>query len=567
MSRERVQNLGRMFQAMRSERAGFEDVWRQVARFLSPMPEMFADSAARERDSAMMRRDSRDIDNTARRAVQVFAAGMLSGVSPPSDQWFQLAVADKDGGMELSRRPAVARWLEDLEALFRRDFHQKNFYAQQDSSYRSLGLFGMQCMLVGEHDGRGAYYRDTPIDEIYVAEDYTGRVNAVFREMRVTLQQALELFGKERLSRTTRRMAEQKSVDLAQRVEVVHAVLPKAEGYENLMGGNKLPYASYYFQPDEEHLISEGGFQSLPYVVTRAYSFGRSPYSISPGTLALADVKMVNELKALLLESGQLRVAPPFLAPDNGLVGRLNYAPYAVNLYRKSAATSADDFTTLKLGDDPSFGLELLGMARQDVNEAFFVDLFMFIQNRTQMGRGTPTAAEIQELAAEKSFLLGPILVNQQQENFDTLFARVFDIKMRRGELPPPPRELADTEIDILYVSPLVRAQQEVKSNAIMKTLAELGQVAQITPEIMDLVDVDVAMRAVMEQRGMPATCIRPEELVAKMRQARMEQQQQMQQQQQQAELARGALGAYGQLSVAPQPGSPAAALMGEAPE
>lgn len=562
--KERMDGLVSTFYTMQGERAAFEDVWRQVARYLSPTPEIFSGSENRETDSNMMRRDQRDIDNTARRAVQIFAAGMLSGVSPPSDQWFQLAVADKHGGRELSRRPAVARWLENVEGIFRRDFHQKNFYAQQDSSYRSLGLFGMQCMLVGEHDERGAYYRDTPVDEIYIAEDYTGKVNCVLRDMRLPLRQAMERFGKERLSPCLRKMAEAKNADLSRRVQVVHAVLPKSAGYENLMGNNKLPFASYYFEPGEGHLISESGFDSLPYVVTRAYSFGRSPYSISPGTLALADTRMVNELKALILESGQLRVAPPFLAPDNGLLGRLNYAPYAMNLYRKSAGMSADDFSTLQLGQDPGFGLELLSMAKQDVNEAFFVDLFMLIHNRTQMGRGTPTAAEIQQLAAEKSFLLGPILVNQQQENFDNLFSRVYAIKEKRGELPPPPKELAGADIDIVYISPLVRAQQEVKSNSIMKTLAELGQVAQMRPEVLDLVDLDTAMREVMEQRGMPVMCLRPEEAVAKMREARMQGEAQAAQQRERMEGMQGLLGAYGQLSQAPQEGSVAAELLGK---
>lgn len=563
MSKERVRKLIEMFQRMKGERSGFEDVWRQVARFLSPSPEMFSGDAGRERDSNMMRRHMRDIDNTARRAVQIFAAGMLSGVSPPADQWFQLAVADKDGGRELSKYPPVARWLEKVEDIFRRDFHQKNFYAQQDGSYRSLGLFGMQCMLVGEHDDIGAYYRDTPIDEVYISEDYTGRVNCVFREMLLTVQQALELFGKDKLSPTLQRIAEGKNPDIAQRVSIVHAVIPKAPGYENIMGGNKLPYASYYFEPGEEHLIQESGYNEMPYVVTRAYSFGRSPYSISPGTLALADVKMVNELKMLLLEAGQLRVAPPLLAPDNGLVNkRINYAPYAVNTYRKTSTVSANDFAPLRIGEDPSFGLELFSMSKQDVNEAFFVDLFMFIQNRTQMGRGTPTAEEIRQLSAEKSFLLGPILVNQQQENFDNLFARIYAIKARRGELPPPPEELAGVSVDIVYISPLVRAQQEVKSNAIMRTFEEVGQVAQIKPEVLDLFDFDQSVRLVAEQRGFPAACMRSDEEVQGMREARQQEAAQQQQAAMEAQSAQGMMGAYQTLSQAPQPGSPAEMLM-----
>lgn len=560
-----VCQLNTQLAQLKTERAPFDDVWRKVARFESERMTFFDGQLGNNVDM-MLRRDERDVDNTCRQAIGVFSSGMLSGVCPPSDQWFRLKVSDASGGDDLKKYRPVASWLENLEKVFMRDFTQKNFYTQQVSSYKHIGLYGMQCMLVGESPDGETYYRDVPVDEIYVANDFTGRVNMVFREMQVTLQQCCQLFGIKNLSPRLQNLASDKAHDPNERVIIVHAVIEKAPGYENILGNSPLKFASYYFEPGEEHLISEGGFDSLPYIVTRAYCDGRSPYSISPGTIALADVLMVNEIKRLLLQAGQLSVAPPMLMPDRGLVGRLNYTSGALNLFRKDGSVSADDFRPLQLAGDFKLGMELLEKSQKDVNAAFFVDLFLMIHNRTQSGRGTPTAMEIQQLASEKSFLLAPILINQQQENFNRLFERVFEIKSKEpGALPPLPKELKDTELDIEYISPLVRAQQGAQTQQILQGMGELGQLMQIAPDIKDIVDFDTLARKILENRGVPQSCIMMDEEVQQMRQARAQAQEQMQQQMQAQAQQQAMMAGYEGLSKAPEEGSPIQQLLEQA--
>ena len=562
-TREFVQNLNTTFGVLKSERSAFDDVWRKVAVYESERMTMFDGQLGADVDR-MMRRDLRDVDNTCRQAISVFSSGMLSGVCPPSDQWFSLRIANRSGGDELKKYRPVARWLEEVERIFIKDFTNKNFYTQQVSSYKHIGLYGMQCMLVGEAPhGGGTYYRDIPVDEIYIANDYAGRVNLVFREMQLTLQQAIEFFGKENLSPCVQRMIERKDFNANEKITIVHAVVQKAPGYENIMGNNKLPYASYYFEPGEEHLISEGGFESMPYIVTRAYCDGRSPYSISPGTLALSDVLMINEIKRLLLQAGQLSVCPPTLMPDRGLVGRLNYTPGAVNTYRKDGSTDVKDFQPLQLVGEFKPAIELMEKAQKDVNAAFFVDLFLMIHNRTQAGRGTPTALEIQELAQEKSFLLAPILINQQQENFNRLFERVFEIKKHeKGALPPAPPELRNAEIEIEYVSPLIRAQQNMQTQQMLQGLADLSGMIQVFPNVADVIDADATVRRILENRCMPASCMRTPEEVSQIRKAAQQAQEAQLQQQQEMMQGQQMLEGYKDLSKTPEAGSVVQKLM-----
>lgn len=561
-----VQQLNAQFGQLKAERAPFDDVWRKVAVFESERMTLFDGQLGRDPSQAL-RRDPRDLDNTCRQAITVFSSGMLSGVSPPSDQWFQLRIADKSGGADLEKYRPAAEWLEQVEKVFRKDFIKKNFYTQQVSSYKHIGLYGMQAMLVGESPkGQGTYYRDVPVDEIYVANDFAGRVNVVFREMNITLQHALQMFGKENLSPLLQKQAEEKNANFQSLVTIIHAVIEKAPGYENIIGNNTLEYASYYFEPGEEHLISEGGFDSIPYIVTRAYSDGRSPYSISPGTIALADVLMINEIKRLMLQAGQLSVSPPMLMPDRGLVGRLNYNSGALNMYRKDGSVDVNDFQPLKLVGEFKLAMDLMQQAQKDVNAAFFVDLFLMIHNRTQAGKGTPTAMEIEQLATEKSFLLAPILINQQQENFNRLFERVFEIKKKeRGAIPPPPPELQDADIEIEYVSPLIRAQQAMKTQEILQAVQEVGMIGQTFPQVMDIMDGDALARNVLENRGVPQSCIRAVQEVMQLRQQKIQAQEDAQRQMERQKLIQGAMEGYQGLSKAPEDGSPAQSLLRQA--
>jgi hypothetical protein len=404
------------------------------------------------------------------------------------------------------------------------------------------------------------------VDEIYVANDFAGRVNVVFREMNITLQHALQMFGKDNLSPLLQKQAEEKNANLQDLVTIVHAVIEKAPGYENIIGNNTLEYASYYFEPGEEHLISEGGFDSIPYIVTRAYSDGRSPYSISPGTIALADVLMINEIKRLMLQAGQLSVSPPMLMPDRGLVGRLNYNSGALNMYRKDGSVDVNDFQPLKLVGEFKLAMDLMQQAQKDVNAAFFVDLFLMIHNRTQAGKGTPTAMEIEQLATEKSFLLAPILINQQQENFNRLFERVFEIKKKeRGAIPPPPPELQNADIEIEYVSPLIRAQQGMKTQEILQAMQEVSMIGQVYPQVMDILDGDALARNVLENRGVPQSCIRAVQETLELRKQKQLAQEAAQQQMQQQQLIQGAMEGYQGLSKAPEDGSPAQSLLRQA--
>ncbi|MEW5775133.1 MAG: portal protein [Thermodesulfobacteriota bacterium] len=546
-STEEADELLRRLGRLQDERRPFDAIWEEVAEYMGPT---YLGFTAEPQHPRKPRPDI--VDSTARRAAKVFSAGMLSGASSPSQRWFSLALEDP----EAADRPEAKAWLQELERLFTDDLLRRGFYPQQHLAYHQAGLFGWQCLYLDESPAHGIRFSARPLREIYIAENHQGVVDTVFREFTLTARQALQKWGREALPDPVRRCLDTPRGQDDRRFTFLHAVFPREERNLRSLDRTGMGFASVYLERESRRVVAEGGYREMPYIVTRSYRLPGTPYSYSPGTEALADVKMLNEMKRLILEAGQLSVAPPYLVPDDGFVGRVSFEPRSLNYYRADGR-GPHDFAPLNVGGDPRFAWELIETTRKDVNEAFFVDLFLAIKQRAEMG-ASPTAMEVSELAGERMFLLGPMLMQQQQENFTALFERLFSLKLRRGELPPVPEALRGERFKAEYVSPLALAQRESRTRSILASYGDAARIAAADPGVMDIFDHEQNVRAIMEGRGMPHAGIRSRRQAARAREERARAQAQAMQARSLGELA-GKLPALGK---APDPGSPAAALL-----
>ncbi|WP_461210085.1 portal protein [Desulfocurvus sp. DL9XJH121] len=520
-SRETAQDVLRRFSGLASARDAFDSIWEEVAEYMGPA---YAGFKARPGHPRRPRPDL--VDSTARRAAGIFAAGMLSGVSSPSQRWFRLTTADRG----LEDRPRVRAWLQALEEIYCRALSRCGFYPQQTLGYHQAGLFGWQCMYVDEDPGlpdAGLRFRALPLHEVYVAENFQGEVDTVFRSFRLTARQAAQKWGFLRLPEALRRVLE-RGREEDREFAFLHAVFPRRDKAPG--GGSpararpekarpERAYVSVYLERDSGEVVAGGHYAELPYIVTRSHRLPGTAYSYSPGTEALADAKMINEMKRLILEAGQLAVAPPYLVPDDGFLGRFSFEPRAMNYYRRAEGNSLSDFGPLSIGGEPRFSFELLASTKEDINAAFFVDLFLAVKTRIAQG-AAPTAQEVAELAGERMFLLGPMLVNQQQENFRRLFARLHRLLARRGELPEPPAEAGGLP-EVEYVSPLMLAQQQERTAAVLAAYGEVNAIAAIEPRVLDILRHDENVRQVLTQRGVPQAGVRTRDEVRALRAAR----------------------------------------------
>jgi hypothetical protein len=105
---------------------------------------------------------------------------------------------------------------------------------------------------------------------------------------------------------------------------------------------------------------------------------------------------------------------------------------------------------------------------------------------------------------------------------------RTYAIAQRAGMLPPAPKELQGQDLDILFLSPLAKAQRSSEMNGIATYLQIAGEMAKFKPEVLDGVDADRILHLVGELQGIDPTVEVEKKKVEQIRQARAEQQAQL---------------------------------------
>jgi hypothetical protein len=143
------------------------------------------------------------------------------------------------------------------------------------------------------------------------------------------------------------------------------------------------------------------------------------------------------------------------------------------------------------------------------------------------------TATEVVQRTEEKMRLLGPVLGRLQAELLQPLINRVFGILTERKVFRPAPEFMRDTRIDIEYVSPLAKAQRQGDIQSAMRLLELMQPMVQLDPSILDNIDADGFVRHLVKVLSVPATAVRGQDEIVRIRQQRAaEQQQQMEMQQ-----------------------------------
>ena len=453
-------------------------------------------------------------DGTALQSIDLMAAflhGMLtSGASP----WFHLDIKNE----ALNRDDDVRAWLQDTSMRMMQAFQRSNFETEIHEAYVDLVVFGTACMFA-EMDRDKLRFSTRHISEFYVAEDQYGMVNTVFRLYKSSAAQAVERFGFDNVGDFIRRTFETKPDE---EVEILHAVLPRIQRDVTKRDNLNMPFMSAYVCKQTEMIISEGGFEELPYVVPRFLKATGETMGRSPAMTALPDVKMLNLMSKTIIQAAQKQIDPPLLVPDDGFILPIRTQPGGLNFFRSG---TRETITPLNTGANIPIGLSMEEQRRAAIRQAFYVDQIL------TAGSAQMTATEVIQRQEERMRVIGPVLGRLMNELLRPLIDRVFALMLRNDMLAPAPEVLQGLDIDIEYVSPLARAQKSSSLNNTMRALEILLPLAQSLP-VGDHIDPDGLVRHVTDALGVPKTTLKTQREVDQTRQQRAQAQQEAMQRQ-----------------------------------
>ena len=235
-------------------------------------------------------------------------------------------------------------------------------------------------------------------------------------------------------------------------------------------------------------------------------------YGRGPGSTALPDGKMLQEIMRTTIRAAQKAVDPPLLVPDEGFLNPVRTMPGGVNYYR---AGTGEKIEALNLGVQPKIGYDMMFDIRKRIQEVFFVDQLQ-LQEGPQM-----TATEVLQRTEEKLRLMGPMMGRLQSELLGPLLSRVFAILYRNGKFPPPPEMISGEDFRVVYTSPIARAQEQTEANGIMRATQLLEPFFNINPEAVDNYDTDELVKGVNSMFSVPVKYLRREDEIRDIRQKR----------------------------------------------
>ena len=443
-------------------------------------------------------------------------------------------------------------------------------------TYCDLTSLCNAVLFIQEDPISGVSFRTYPIDRVDIAEDYRGVVDTVYRKFEMTLRQINQEFP----GKLPHDKMQQMENEPDAKAWVLHVVAPRTERDPDKIDNLNMPFESLYILCEGPVLLEESGYPEMPYAVARLEVLAGELYGRGPATIALPEVKSLNEMAKLQLDGSNMRLRPPLDVPLNAYVNPIQLIPGYKNLNQDEGGRR---ITALNVAGDLQYTAKDIELQQNKVKEIFYNDQ-LYLRTNAEM-----TATEVQKRSEIQMQLMGPWQGRLELELFEPMINRILGILIRQGDVPPPPQELlenADNEtfsgrpegyyeesrmqlagkkpkkdkkqtpkqeakerqkystraLKIVYDSPLARAQRLVDVQVIDQVKASIAQSMQLNPQgaqdylmRFDMVQMEVDRAKAL---GLPTKYIVPQEEYEQAKAQMQQQQQQMQAMQQMGAMA-----------------------------
>lgn len=512
------------FNQLQEARRQYEQRWKSIRDYQLPWIGHFDDTA--DDTEPARRRDLKTMTNVPWTAAQTFAAGVMSGLTPPSRQWFKF-------GFDNS---AFAEDVEALQVLDQRQeivsayLSKSNFYNAIFQIYMELPVGQSPLGIFKASDGLRFYQYQ--VGTYYLGTSASGQVDTFGRKYKLTAAQLAEQFGEDNLPESILNMLKT-SAKYDKKFDVYWLVEPNNDKEPDGFGNTQMPWRSMYWLGNSTNeknggFLEVGGFLEFPTPVARYQVTGNESYAIGPAWYAEGDAKQLNVLKEDYLRAVELSVKPPLKSPASVYNKGISLKPGGVTIADEQAGSNTVE-PLFNVNTNLQYLQQEIMRIEESIKRTYSADLFLLLDG---IDRGQMTAREVMERQQEKLQQLGPVVERLQFEFLSPALTRVYNILDRAGIFPEIPPEIAEriaeAEVKIEYISPLAQAQKMSGLVNIEQGISFVAQLAQLDPQVLLTTDFMGAVRKYYDMLGAPAVMRRSEEetneLIAQQQQAQQQQ-------------------------------------------
>lgn len=508
-----VQTIDDLF----SKRSSLMLRWQEIAENFYP-----------ERADFTVRRDVGDVfaENLStsypimcRRNLGDQIGTMLRNTAKP---WFHMIKENSDNNDHDGKA-----WLERATDIQRRAMYDRSslFSRATKEADHDFAAFGQTVISIRTNkDRNGLLFRCWHLRDVVWMENEEGKICLTARKWKPYARDLKRLFGaKNHYSVST--IADKEPF---KEIQCYHIVI-EADMYDDNANGK--PYWSIYYDKEHDHVLEAVAVWNKEYVIPRWQTVSGSQYAFSPATIvALPDARMIQAMTYTLLEAGEMAVRPPLVATKDAIKSD-------VGLY-SGGITWVDQDYDERLGSalrpleqdlrGIPIGLDMQQDARVMLMEAFYLNKLTLPERSPDM-----TAYEVGQRIQEYIRGAMPIFEPMEHDYNGQVCEVTFDIMLRNGAFGSPfdmPKSLRGANVQFKFESPLHDAIEQRKGQQFIEMKGLIAEAAALDPGVVNIPDMKVTMRDVLNGIQVPAKWLRSEADVEEMEDIQSEQEDQMQQ-------------------------------------
>ena len=517
--------------ALKETRSLLEPEWKEIRSYLAPDTGCFDDPTSTE----AMKKDAfykQNVNTLPSFYFYQLAVALVMNLTPSRLHWFRLRVPEQTWEEQA--------FLKQAEDKMLRVFSKAGVYDHLMNMFYEAPLYGCAAMGINEDLELGVDLVPSTIGEFWLAEDYRGVPNCIYRRFAMSAFNLQAQFGYDKCPDVVKKALDGEKFDTE--FTVIHAVEQNPR-YNPKNPFNK-EYISAYFceeAKEEDGFLEYKTTKRFPFVTCRWDRYGKNPYGFGIGRRVLGDVKSLQAYEKDLAKASKKKISPPLKG--------------SVDLKKVVIDTSAESvtYTNDPNGLTPLFNvtyetreaLENIQRINDRIYRMTYNDLFLAILNKDKTMSATEAAAIVKEKEA-----LGAVVERFQRETLKPLIENTFLILLEQGALGEVPPSMRGKDMSIEYQSVLSSTQEIGDLQNIDRWLQFVSQVATINPEVARKPDVLAIADYYADRLNIDFNLIKDNEAVQQQQQEEAEAQAQLEQQQlamQQAQVQAGAVKDYAQ--------------------
>ena len=489
---------------MEENRQDYLKRWKAIRDYQLPYIGCFDDTA--DTTDYARRRDTNIYHSVAWQANQSFAAGVMSGLTQPSRQWFRLIWSNDT----MKNHPEAGELLDKRMNILQDVLLKSNFYNAIHSSYLELA-FGQAPLAIFQDADTGVHFVPFTVGTYMMENGPDGIVDTFCTKYEMTARQLADKFGADRLPSSIRAELENGGVKTKHKLWWLVEPNRFHDRNKEVMDKYHMKYLSlYWLEEGEKDFLDIGGFQEWPIPVARYLVTGNETYGKGPGWFAEGDSKGLQKLEKDDIIAVELGIKPPMAASATTAKQGINLTPGSYTVVERNEPVTPLFNVNVNLQHLQEKILDL----QDRIKRAYSADLFMMLE---RLEDKSMTAQEVLQRKQEQLQQLGPVVQRLQFEFLRKIIERVYNILDRAGILPQPEDAelalaLSQEEVTIEYISPLAQAQKMAGMTNIEQAIAFTGQLAQFDQSVLDKIDFAKTIDSYFDMVGAPASIKRTEE-------------------------------------------------------